>query len=281
MAGPCLAVVERNLGMPRGRWLLLISAASFLLCLGGSWLLVQVITGSFSHLFSNPFLLVGEILLPSLMIFFGLFMAKKVDQEQKNANYSSRDFGAHEVFQQIRTENSSSDWSVFRAGRKKVIGNSLIRSCALLLASYVVGLYTWSDHSAPWYEALFFSLYPVFLFLAALFVPFLTWRRMKNQVLFVTPEGFLLGNCLKPQDALRVKYRDIREIRVVGETVRVLGNDHWGARTVEFASFVPRPQEASATLLAAFTRYQARFSSERSISVPARSACENDERNSE
>lgn len=278
-AGSSLVAAERNLVMSRGRWLKLVFIASFLLCVGGGQLLVQVITSSFSHPFSNPLLLVGELLLSSLMIVFGIFLARKVDQEQKNANYSSRDFFAHEVFQQIRAENISSDWSVFRAGRKKVIGNSLMLSCALLFASCVVGLYTWSDHSTPWYEVVLFSLFPVSLFLGALLGPFLTWRRMKNLILVVMPEGFLLGNCLKPQDALRVKYRDIREIKVIGETVKVFGKDNWGARTVVYSTFVPRPEEASATLLAAFTRYKASYPDEITITASSTFSFQKEEQN--
>ena len=179
-------------------------------------------------------------------------------QAAQRANYSSRDFDAREVFQQIRAGTVPSDWSVFRASRKKVIGTGFL-FCLIPFPTFLsLDIITafGPDSIMPFYEK-----YSVLLgsILLTMLIPFLLWKEAKNLVLVVTPDGFIYGNCQKPQKVLRLKYRDITEIKVMGNAVSVLAKDDWGKRYLDCSMLGPSTREAASGLLTAFARYKADY----------------------
>jgi hypothetical protein len=223
-------------------------------------IMVSIPYGGIPFLFSHPSLFLLEIILPFIAFCVSLFWFVRLTRSQapRRATYSSRDFDAHEVFQQIRSGTIPADWSVFQAQRKRVIDRSLIQSGMLLFETLLLGLLIWQGQidGAPLYKIYFWAFFPCLLFIAAILMPVFSWKKAKNQILVVMSEGFIQGDVRKPQATLRVKYRDSRGLYVVGGTVKIFAKDDLEALNVSFASL---PKEASAVLLAAFMRYKAYY----------------------
>jgi hypothetical protein len=164
------------------------------------------------------------------------------------ADYSSRDFDAHEAMQQVRAGNIPADWTVFRTRRGKVLLQSLAPGGLGLL--YVL-FFAW----------LLSNIYDFFIFMAILLcldalLVFALWVRRKDHVLLITPEGFISGNPRKPDKTLRLKYRDVRVIQKNGWQMTIFVQDDLGLRSVSCSQFDASSQEVITTLQAALTHFK-------------------------
>jgi hypothetical protein len=241
----------------------MVGSISLVLMYSGFSLLWQNRGADFSHLFSSPLLLLGKIILPVAMGICGLVGYINILRIQiaQQADASSRDLDAQEAFQQVRACTPPADWSIFRVKREKALAVSLASSLIPLAAMLYVGVmpfFVIYELSMP------FNLIAIALFLCItlclmVFTPIFAWKSLQNKVLLITPDGFMQGDCRKPRKALRLKYRDIEDIKIIGKTVSIKTKDGLDARTLNDSLLAPSFKEIAATLLAAFVRYKADY----------------------
>jgi len=241
----------------------IVGSISFVLIYSGFLLLWQNRGADFSHLFSSPLLLLGKIILPTAMGICGLagYINMLRIQIAQQADASSRDFDAQEAFQQVRTGTISEDWSVFRVKREKALGASLASSfipLGVMLYAGAMLFFVTDEYSMPFYQIVIALLLCITLCLMVL-TPMFVWKMLQNKVLLITPDGFMQGDCRKPRKALRLKYRDIEDMKLIGETVSIETKDGLSARTLNDFLLAPSFKEIAATLLAAFVYYKANY----------------------
>jgi hypothetical protein len=250
--------------MRRKRVMNSIAYFAFLaLTYSGFFLLWQNRGADFSHLFSSPLLLLGKIVLPVAMGICGLVGYINILRVQivQQADASSRDFDASEAFQQIRVGTIPADWSVFWVKRGMVLVVSLAFSFVPLVAMFYVGgmlFLTIQGLERP-YELIVIALLLCITLCLMVLTPIFVWKMLQNKVLLITPDGFMQGDCRKPRKALRLKYRDIEDMKLIGETVSIETKDGLSARTLNDFLLAPSFKEIAATLLAAFVRYKAEY----------------------
>lgn len=242
------------------------NAAFFALMYSGFFLLWQNRGANFSHLFSSPLLLLGKIVLPVAMGICGLagYINMLRVQVAQQANASSRDFDASEAFQQIRVGTIPADWSVFRVKREKALGVSLASSLIPLVAMLYVGValfFTIQGLERP-FELMVITLLLCITLCLMVLTPIFVWKILQNKVLLITSDGFMQGDCRKPRKALCLKYRDIEDMKIIGETVSIETKDGLSARTLNDFLLAPSFKEIASTLLAAFMRYKTNYPDE-------------------
>jgi hypothetical protein len=241
----------------------MVGSISLVLMYSGFFLLWQNRGADFSHLFSSPLLLLGKIILPMAMGICGLVGYINILRIQRGqqANASSRDFDAQEAFQQVRAGTIPEGWSVFRVKREKALAVSLASSLIPLAAMFYAGVmlfFVTYVFLMPFYQIVMALFLCITLCLMVL-TPIFAWKVLQNKVLLITPDGFMQGDCRKPRKALRLKYRDIEDIKIIGETVSIKTKDGLDAKTLNDFLLAPSFKEIAATLLAAFVYYKADY----------------------
>ena len=246
--------------------------AAFALVYVGSLLLGQAINDYFSHLSTNPLLLVGKFCLALTMLCSGIWGMVKMFRNHAAwlANYSSRDSDVQGVFRRIQTNEIPPDWSVFRAARRKVIGRCVAIACAFLPALLLFGAMVWFAISSPTplHEKFMMCIFLCIVLAQMIFVQISLWKDGRSKVLVITPDAFVYGNHDKPQKAIRLSFRDIEDIKISGESVTVVGRNNRGRLSLEFALLATRLMEIVKTLRAAFVYSKASYLAGEFIDVP-------------
>lgn len=235
--------------MRRDRFYYLMSAGFILILLVAFVLLIQDLGESFIDFSRNPWFVAGRIMVLLILAVCGVRGLVKVNEGASLADRSSRDFDAREALQQVRAGNLPADWIVFRASFKKVVGKRIALSFVLLLGVSPIAMSSLT--SLPLFPV--FAALLVLLFLALSL--FLGWQAKKDAVLVITPEGFIQGNSYKPEKALRLKYRDITDIQIIGETVTVQARDNWGKQRLDCTFFTAPSRSVASALFTAFSRF--------------------------
>ena len=244
----------------KSRQAIILGLLSSVCLYGGGWLLAPVIYGGLAHDATNFLLFFGKIVLGVLLIFSGIFLLLRSNQANGSSveRYSSNDFNAQEVLQYLQAKTLPTGWNVFHAARKKTLVQGSFMSLLLLPALLLFSAMAWWGPTTP--PSLFdkYAVYlPLVVVLAMIYLPFSSWRASKDLVLLVNLEGFISGHRKKPQRTLHLKFRDIADIRVLGNTIIVRAKNEKEEKRIDCSLFVEPINEIAAPLLAAFVAYKA------------------------